>query len=485
MRFPFLDKIYLEVNKLTAKQKWLAGTAFLFLLIYRWYFLLQIQEHVDEIYTFINFTHKGIWRSMSYYPVPNNHVFLSVITAAFFQFINSAFWALRLPAFLISLVVTVFVFLITKRFTSFWVAFLGIGLFCLSSPAILYSFYARGYFLLTGLSFMAAFGILGFVNHGKRISLFLLVLATVLGFYTIPVFLYPFVSIVFFGAIILFLKKNYRLLFELIITVFLAALLTILLYSPIFLASGFKAVIGNNYVAPINNTAFFNLFLPWLKGVGNTLVDREPDGFWLTIFIVFGLLSYIYFILKQKAREAFSDQRFLFALLLLCMELVPLVCVLIQRVLPPVRVWLYLSAFQFIGLAWILTEFFGRINRHRLLRIVASVFLFLYGIHQFRVLQHYRYVDYPINDNIPGFVKRMEQEKPKLIYVGQLYYDLYTQFAFAKKDWPVEIDNKDFDSTKPYEFVLFELKTRLPATFKRNEYREIYHDNFAIAYKKL
>ncbi|HSI90556.1 MAG TPA: glycosyltransferase family 39 protein, partial [Adhaeribacter sp.] len=248
MKLPGITFLRNVIASLRPLEKWIAGLALLLLVAERVWFLFQYPVHTDEAYTFTHFTNGGIWRSMSYYPLPNNHIFFSVITAAFHYILPDAFWSLRLPSLLISLVVTVYLFLVLKRFAGFWVALLGVGLFCFSNLGIYYSFHARGYFLMTGLSAAAAFCLLQFIRTGRRSALWLFGLASVLGFYTVPVFLYPFVALAGFGFSLLLLLRDSKKLTAFIIAGLGIGLVTLLLYLPVFAVSGITAIIGNEYV---------------------------------------------------------------------------------------------------------------------------------------------------------------------------------------------------------------------------------------------
>ena len=55
----------------------------LFLAVYYMYRLFAVPPWYDETYTYINFIDKGVYYSMTHWPLPNNHVFFSMLSAPF------------------------------------------------------------------------------------------------------------------------------------------------------------------------------------------------------------------------------------------------------------------------------------------------------------------------------------------------------------------------------------------------------------------
>lgn len=459
--------------------------ALLLLTAERLWFLTERGIHLDEAYTFIEFTYEGIWRSMSYYPVPNNHVFLTVITAVFYKFTGSPFWSLRLPALLIGLAATVYIFLRVFRYTTFWVAFTGVGLFCLSYHALFYSLHARGYFLLTAFSAMAAFSVFDFLETRQRRSLLPFVLATCLGFYTVPVFLYPFLSIAFFGGITLLVRRQTKALAELAATSVLAGLLTVLLYLPVFWVSGLNAVIGNEFVVPASFGAYFRNFIPWFRELGNALTGREPEGFLLTLAMVVAQLLAVLFSLKKYGRAAFSDRSFLLGFLLLSLLLVPFAVLTLQRVLPPSRVFLYLGLYQFLALAWLLDIGLKRFRIAHFFPAVAMVLLPGYSLHQARVLHQFPANQLYLYHQFETLVKTVERTHPKRIFAQGGNGIFFTQNATVSGVKPeIQIDHQTFDGAVPYDYILLKTRDPLRKNLQPNAYREIYRDEFLVLYQR-
>ncbi|TYZ08032.1 hypothetical protein FY528_13355 [Hymenobacter lutimineralis] len=130
----------------------LSGALLLNIVAVRLYYALAYPLGTDEVATYDYFVRGGALASTSFYPFPNNHVLFSLSCWLVSCFSDNAALVLRLPAFLISLVGTVLLFLLLLRFAGFRVAFLVVGLVSFSPMALYYAVAGRGYFLLLTLS---------------------------------------------------------------------------------------------------------------------------------------------------------------------------------------------------------------------------------------------------------------------------------------------------------------------------------------------
>ena len=65
--------------------------------------LINTPTSYDELFSYSIFSGKGIWTSLSYYPVPNNHVFYNIITSLFVKLPLDAEISIRIPALLAAL----------------------------------------------------------------------------------------------------------------------------------------------------------------------------------------------------------------------------------------------------------------------------------------------------------------------------------------------------------------------------------------------
>ncbi len=200
--------------------------------------------HHDEAYTYVAFAH-SFFSAISDYHLPNNHVFHSLLVYFSTSIFGIAPWAVRLPAFMAGVLLIPAVFWLGKtHLYDHWTA-LGAALLVAWLPVLIdYSTNARGYTLLA-LFTLLTFTLGDIVRKEKNIFAWLLIgLFSALGFFTLPVMLLPF-GILF---VWLFISNQvegpapYRSKMDFLMhwsaTGFGAAILTLLLYTPILVYSG-------------------------------------------------------------------------------------------------------------------------------------------------------------------------------------------------------------------------------------------------------
>ena len=130
---------------------------------------------------------------------------------------------MRLPVLIISTLTSLIIFFVGKRFIGFYATLSGLSLFCYSEFGIFYATHGRGYFLMVLCVVLALISFILFLKFNQKktfvktsISLktqsdfYLIVFIgnSILGFYTIPVFLYPFLSIVILGFLNFVYDRN-------------------------------------------------------------------------------------------------------------------------------------------------------------------------------------------------------------------------------------------------------------------------------------
>lgn len=256
-------------------------------------------------------------------------------------------------------------------------AILAAGLIASSSILVEYSTNARGYSILC-LLFVLLIPLAAYAvrNQNWAAWIFLAIFAA-LGFYTIPIMLYPF------GGICLWLvlsaaytpdadaRPAFRsAMMGLSLAVVLTVIITIELYSPVFAVSGPAAVFSNKWVAASPLSVFFRQLPPSLASTWKEWNRDLPLP--LTWILAAG------FLISLLWHRRFSASPIPLALALLGW-VVPLV--LVQRVVPFERVWLFALPLFFItataALAALLTPLFERLRlRHGMALVAITVSLF-------------------------------------------------------------------------------------------------------------
>lgn len=247
----------------------------------------------DEGTTFLLFTRNGIIESTTTYAAPNNHILHSVLTnlTKYLPGFSDLF-KLRITSIVVNILAQFVLFrCITKHFG----LKMGILVMAVSSMlfmTVYYSYMSRGYALLNLffiLALYASFDIIKGENPQKKWLLFSL--ASVLGFYTMPSFLYPFLTL---NVLILVLHPKS------IVQQFKAGLLTFLsvalLYAPIICHQGVTALIANPYVRPIG-------FVAAAQGLPAFYLKllEEISGFhWAIMAVLLALSAYLIFKSGEK-----------------------------------------------------------------------------------------------------------------------------------------------------------------------------------------
>src|SRR5215207_7491374 len=251
----------------------------------------------DEAYTFIHFASRPFKHILADYSAPNNHIFHTILVGVAYRFFGGEAWALRLPAFTAGLLMIPAMYIAARRFFSQHQALAAAGLVAVIPLFINYSANGRGYTMLVLFALLLAnfAGIL--VVRRSKPALVAFILTGALGFYTIPIFLYPMAGIsLWVLCTCLFTdeprQEKLRGLGEFIGACLLIGVLTLVLYSPVILfGSGFSSIIGNEIVKALSWSTFLENLDPrllkawnkWMIGIGPIVEYIFLGGFLISV----------------------------------------------------------------------------------------------------------------------------------------------------------------------------------------------------------
>ena len=253
--------------------------------IFSIYNILYMPISYDEAWTYLHFTTQGFFYSVSHYPLPNNHVLHSVLTNITYNFPFSQTTNLRLPNLVISIFGALCFFYTFSKILNEKIALTLLPLYCFLFPTLYYAYHSRGYALVM-LSFLIIFySTLRLTNFKKddvkNFKYYVyLSLGAIMGFYTMPSFLYPYLTCVSYIFLFNLTGKNYKSIKAIILSCFATSIVVIILYLPIFIATGIESVYDNDFVRPIpfsnvvnqlswhfNETSKFLIGIPLICGV--------------------------------------------------------------------------------------------------------------------------------------------------------------------------------------------------------------------------
>lgn len=317
--------------------------------------LLLINKPVqyDEAYTFIHYASKPLWVILANYSAPNNHIFHTLLVALTYRLFGGGLWTLRLPALLAGVLCIPVAYLAGRRFFSAPQALAASAAIAAAPGLIEYSANGRGYTLVVLFSLLLVNFAALLAERQEKSALAAYALTAALGFYTIPIFLYPMAGISLWLAVAYLLENDawlnrWKRLGNFLAACARAGALTLLLYSPVILfGTGLASLVSNEIVEPQTWRVFLmnlsprliNTVISWMMGVSPAFRFLLLAGF------VISLLFY-----KKVSAQKWPLQ--------IALVLGSAVFMSLQRVVPLPRIWLFLNAFYMFfsaaGLAWVL-----------------------------------------------------------------------------------------------------------------------------------
>ena len=295
----------------------------------------------DEAYSFTEYASHPFYVGLSFYNFPNNHLLQTLLMRCSYLVLGSRPWALRLPVFVAGLLLIPATYLASRSLYKTPSGVLAAALGACSSTLIEYSTNARGYIfvcLVVAILIPVAAHILRTDNWA---SWLLLACLSVIGFYAVPIMLYPFAGIVIwmvFCSLAADAGTDVRgVIRGVCFAAGVAGVATLELYSPVFAVSGLSAVFGNKWVTAIRFPAFIrNLPLSFVSTWKQWNWDFPRSLEWL---LAAGFL--VALILQRRC----ARQRVALPVAIVAAVL-PLL--LMQRVVPFERVWLFALPVYFI-----------------------------------------------------------------------------------------------------------------------------------------
>lgn len=229
--------------------------------IYYIWRMFSLPPWYDELYTYENFIDRGMIYSMIHWPLPNNHVFYSALSAILNK-LGNPYIGLRGVSFLASMGSLLLLYRILKKGISPRMAAAGTALFAAMYNVVQQAAQGRGY-ALSGFFLLAAVNCLyeicipektAAVKEKRRFWYYAGFTACLTGgLYTIPSNLYWVVSVCMAGGLYLLFTGEYKKLFRLVIASAAAAIVTFGLYTIIWLA------IGSNFLVKEEASAFYGM----------------------------------------------------------------------------------------------------------------------------------------------------------------------------------------------------------------------------------
>lgn len=249
----------------------------------------------DESYTVEAWAVGSVRNLLEDYHLPNNHIFHTLLVSIFIKTFGVQPWIVRLPAFIAIGLLIPAAYGLGRRWYGRWAGLIAAGMVAFAPVFSMYSSNARGYpfymlFTVT-LFWLAA----RFLRQNNLVEWLLWIIIAALGFWTVPMMLYPFgAACVWILLAALFdhqARRVYgsalRLIKYLVVGGVLTVLLVTLAYLPVLYHSGTRFLFHNSFIEPLTYAEFWPTLiesrlpetwqeftlglgpaLPWLLAIG-------------------------------------------------------------------------------------------------------------------------------------------------------------------------------------------------------------------------
>ena len=444
----------------------------------RLYFLPKLPLHVDERFTYLYFVSKGWLVSAAYYPNPNNHILFSLLCNAANWLFSSPLRVLRVSAFVCGLAAMAGFWLTVRYYFSALFAALATAMLAFTPPVFGYGIQGRGYSLLLFWVIVSAAAIVKIVSSReiKPAVASLFGISSVLGFYTIPVFLYPFAGMM--CVLVLYFRKNtWQQWRRLGILLAVIASGIGLLYMPVFLVNGPQSVSGNSWVEP----------LPWQvfwKGFGTNLIDTSTF-FWndslfspyLTLVVSILAISVAF-----SSKTPLVERIWLWLFVSCLWIVVPIV--LLQRTVIYSRTLIFVFPFQWLAVCILIRRFW--LSQRYYFSILSVITILLAGncIQTFQQLITSK--GRGIYNSLDGVTHWLWTHKATNLFVQYYEYGLCIRFQYETNQHPIELDigADRFFPEKKYNFVVVHKSHPFPQGLPPLDYATVYQDEEATIYAR-
>ncbi len=293
----------------------------------------------DEALTYLQFASKPLYIALSDYAAPNNHLLHTLLVHLSTRFLGNSEVAIRLPAFVFGILMIPAAYVAVRTLYNKNAALPAAGLCAVSSVLIEYSVNARGYTLQTTLFLLALVLAIYARQHARPAAWALLALLLAAGFYTVPTMLYAVASIMLWLLVSILTENSgqqrQKLFFYELASGILTGILTLILYLPVFIVSGISAIINNSYVQALEFSQFIEQTPPAVTALWQQWHTSIYP--WVAVLLALGVFAAVLFH-RRVGRQKIA---FFWAMLLI----IPIL--MIQRVHPFMRVWLFLLPIYF------------------------------------------------------------------------------------------------------------------------------------------
>ncbi|RKY36024.1 MAG: hypothetical protein DRP73_04055, partial [Candidatus Omnitrophota bacterium] len=246
----------------------------------------------DEALSFLVFGCKPLKESLTNYVIPNNHLFHTFLVHMVTAVLPPYPWIIRLPAFVAGVVMVPCSYFVFELLYSPQIALLASGMITASSILVEYSVSARGYTLMI-VCFLLSLGAMLKVMRDDRFKWwFLFVISSVLGFYTMPVMIYPFGFTLLLIPLVFKTRINKKFVNKFLLAILIISLVVFILYLPVVCKTGINRLVEIPTFRPIPlseigqrmNILFLKIYAMWNRDLFLPLEIIFIISFFISLF---------------------------------------------------------------------------------------------------------------------------------------------------------------------------------------------------------
>lgn len=435
---------------------------FLFILIVPFftslYYAIKIPISYDEAWTYLNFSTRGIFASLAYYPAPNNHILHSIITVftTKIPFLDDKI-CLRLPVLIVNMLICIILFDFIKKTYNSKIAVLIVAVNSMLLMNIYYSFLSRGYALLMLFFIVSFYAVVNIIKYRHQKYWIYFVVCSIFGFYTIPSYLYPFITL----NIILFMY-NYKSIRKQIYSNIIVVFSAVILYIPVVIVNGLDALSNNRFVKPIHRDVVLQR-LPSFS----SLAIKDITGFNWVLIAALLVIAFAVVVYRKKWNLV------PYYLIFLAM---PFLLLLIHSVIPYSRTFVYYSIILVFLIIIPFADYINKIDFRNIviLGVVIQGVLFVYQYKKVFQLEDNSLSAAPVIAEISGNKKYLCDDD---------YFSAYLLFELTKdkyKNYNLVYKNElmlNADTLNNFDYVIIAKnfdKTVVRKPTYENDYFRVY-----------
>ena len=475
-------------KRLPLSARIIASGLMLSLVVVRSWYMLYYPLGTDEVASYDYFVHDGPLAITSYYPIPNNHIFFNLLAYPLAKAGLSTRLTMRLPTLLVGIVGSGLSYLLLARLTGLRLATLITGLVNLTPIWVYYAAVGRGYFIeicLIQTGFFAVVELLRPTSAYSRLSWMTFVASSVMGFYTIPTYAYPFTGLGLGLGGGLLLQSRWPALRTLTIASTVIIAVTLLLYAPVILVTGLESLVANRYVTAKTMHQFWPSFRAVLYETAAELFGpslRLSGPAWLAGALLGGI---------AVRRWVRAGSQKIMGLLAWVMLATPILLMAVQRVYAPTRTILYLTFFGYLllGLLALPPRILRRWVRGSLqwpLIVGAVLLISSYRLAQYQSqVQGSRYETQQLEQSYRWLIQQPgTANRPKRVWINSPLHELFfVHYGIEQPQPQLRFFSGNQEGPRgSYDFIVAKNNCARTANDLRLHYHPVYHDYLVTIY---